>query len=188
MLSFSVEVQPLAVGGAFAAFVAAYLISRLSAQYILAIGSSAMLLASILLATMPAQQIYWQTAFIAILFASFCPDFIFTAAQIIASNSVTREQQGVAGSLIGTLLSYGISTGLGFGGTVEVHTNKLGTDIVKGFRSALYLGIGFSAMSLVLSLLFVRIKKDEREGWGEKDVELETPKSEEVGVVGGERV
>ena len=168
-MTAAAEIQPFTVCGALAAFSAAWLIRRLPAQYILAIGSTAMLIANILLATMPAQQIYWQTAFVAISFAAFCPDFIFTAAQIIASNSVSRNQQGIAGSLIGTLLTYGMSTGIGFGGTVEVHTNRGGTDIVRGYRSALYLGIAFAATSLVLSLLFVRIKKDEREGWEEKD-------------------
>jgi hypothetical protein len=39
--------------------------------------------------------------------------------------------------------------------------------IVRGYRSALYLGIGFAATSLALCLLFVKIKKDEREGWDE---------------------
>lgn len=169
MLTTSAEIQPFTVCGALAAVSAAWLIPRLSAQYILAIGSTAMLVANILLATMPAQQVYWQTAFFAVGIAAFCPDFIFTAAQIIASNSVKRSEQGIAGSLIGTLLSYGISTGIGFGGTVEVHTNHGGKDVVRGYRGALYLGVGFAAASLVLSLLFVRIKKDEREGWGEKD-------------------
>jgi len=129
-----------------------------------------MMIANILLATMPAQQIYWQTSFFAVCFAAFCPDFIFTASQIIASNSVARNEQGIAGSSIGTLMTYGISTGIGFGGTVEVHTNRGGTDVVRGYRSALYLGIGFAAASLVLSLIFVRIKKDDREGWNDQDV------------------
>jgi MFS family permease len=169
LLTAAAEIQPFTVCGALAAFSAAWLIRRLPAQYILAIGSMAMPIANILLATMPAQQIYWQTACFAVCFAAFCPDFIFTAAQIIASNSVSRNQQGIAGSLIGTLLTYGMSTGIGFGGTLEVHTNHDGTDIVRGYRSALYLGIGFAAASLVLSLLFFRIKKDEREGWEEKD-------------------
>jgi hypothetical protein len=80
---------------------------------------------------------------------------------------VARHEKGIAGSLIGTLFTYGMSTGLGFGGTVEVHTNHSGTDIVRGYRSALYLGVGFAAASLVLCLLFVRIKKDKREGWDE---------------------
>ena len=164
----SAEIQPFTVGGALAAVVAAQLISRLSAQYIVAIGAGAMLMANLLLATMPAQQIYWKAAFFSIAIASFGPDFVFTAAQIIASNSVARKEQGIAGSLIGTLLTYGMSTGLGFGGTVEVHTNQGGKDPVKGYRSAAYLGIGFAATSLVLNLLFVRINKDEREGWSEK--------------------
>jgi hypothetical protein len=117
----------------------------------------------------PVQQNYWHQEFFAVCFAAFCPDFIFTASQIIASNSVKRNEQGIAGSLIGTLLTYGMSTGIGFGGVVEAHTNHGGKDLVKGYRGALYLAIGFAAAAIVLSLLFVRIQKDEREGWTEKD-------------------
>jgi hypothetical protein len=190
LLTAAAEIQPFTVGGAIAAISAAWLIPRLSAQYILAIGATAMLVANILLATMPAQQIYWQTSFFAVCLAAFCPDFIFTAAQIIASNAVARNEQGIAGSLIGTLLTYGMSTGIGFGGTVEVHTNRGGTDTVRGYRGALYLGVGFAAASLALSLLFVRIQKDDREGWGEKnetgqEMQGSTETSTPSGVIGG---
>ena len=161
--------MPLTVGGAVAALSAAWLIPRLHAQYILAIGATSMLISSAILATMPEKQIYWQVAFPSVVIVSFCPDFIFTAAQIIASGSVRRTEQGIAGSLIGTLLTYGISTGIGFGGTVEAYTNRGGTDIVRGYRSALYLAVGFAGAALIISLLFVRIKKDDREGWDEKD-------------------
>lgn len=168
LLSAAASVQPLTVGGGIAAITSAYLIRHVAAQYILAIGATAMATASIILATMPEQQIYWKGLFPAIAIVAFCPDFIFTASQIIASNSVARKEQGIAGSLIGTLLTYGISTGLGFGATVEVHTNRGGADPVRGYRGALYLGIGFAVISAVLSLLFVRIPKDVREGWDEK--------------------
>lgn len=173
LLTAAAEIQPFTVCGALAAITAAWLIPRLPAQYILAIGAAAMLIANILLATMPTQQIYWQTSFFAVSFAAFCPDLIFTASQIIASNAVARSEQGIAASLIGTLMTYGISTGIGFGGTVEVHTNRGGRDPVRGYRGALYLGIGFAAASLSLSLLFVRIKKDEREGWNDKGGECQ---------------
>ncbi|KAG9235205.1 major facilitator superfamily domain-containing protein [Amylocarpus encephaloides] len=179
MLLTAAKVQPFTIAGVIAAFSAGALISRIAAQWIIAIGASAMLIASALIATMPEQQLFWKAEFFAVLFASFCPDFIFTAAQIIASNSVPRNQQGIAGSLIGTLLTYGVSTGLGFGGTVEVHTNDGGRNLVRGYRGALYLGIGFAAASLVLGLGFVRIKRDEREGWDEQDLgvkeEVDTP-------------
>ena len=174
MLSAGAEFQPFTVCAVFAAVTAAWLIPRLHAQYILAIGAGGLLLANIILSTMPAQQNYWHQEFFALCFAAFGPDFIFTASQIIASNAVARHEQGIAGSLIGTLFTYGISTGIGFGGTVESHTNGGGRHPVRGFKSAIYLGIGFAGISVLLSLLFIRIKKDEREGWEpEKKEEVE---------------
>lgn len=98
-----------------------------------------------------------------------CPDFIFTAAQIIATNSVKRQEQGVAGSLISLLLLYSASLGLGFAGTVESQTNEDGTAIVRGYRGALYLAIGLAFGALVLDILFVRVPKDTREGWAEDE-------------------
>jgi len=41
---------------------------------------------------------------------------------------------------------------------------------VAGYRGALYLGIGFALASTILSLLFIRIKKDDREGWNERHI------------------
>lgn len=180
MLSAAASAQPLTVGGVIAAITAAWLIPRLSVQYILAIGGFAVMLSNLLLGTMPAQQIYWQTEFWAVAVVAFSPDFIFTAAQIVASNSVPKERQGIAGSLIGTLMTYGMSTGLGFGGTVEKYTNRGGTDLIRGYRSALYLGIAFGATSFILSLLFVRISKDKREGWDDREETDESGRTDEA--------
>ncbi|KAL2826018.1 MFS general substrate transporter [Aspergillus pseudoustus] len=161
--------SPLAVCGAVAAIISAKLVRHLPAQYILAIGSLASCVALILITTMPAHQTYWAQMFPAMIVTAFGPDFLFTAAQIIASNTVKRHQQGVAGSLIGTLLSYGLSTGLGFAGTVEAYTNDGGRDLVGGYRHGLYLGIGLAVSAMVLALGFVRIPKDQRDGWDEDD-------------------
>lgn len=106
--------------------------------------------------------------FPAITVSAFTVDLIFAASQIIASGSVGKEHQGVAASLIGTLLSYGLSTGLGFAATIEVHTNKGGADILRGYRSALYFAVGLGGMGLVGSLLFLRVPKNTKEGWDEE--------------------
>lgn len=79
------------------------------------------------------------------------------------------KHQGVAGSLIGTLLGYGLSTGLGIAGTVEVNTNDNGNNLLKGYHSAAYLGVGLASVSLIMSVIFIRIPKDTREGWAEDD-------------------
>jgi MFS family permease len=159
----------LAVAGTVCAFLSSQAISRLPAQYILAIGSMGSCVACILIATMPAQQVYWAQMFPALIFTAMGPDFIFTATQIIASNTVRRDQQGIAGSLMGTVLSYSLSTGLGFAGTVEAYTNDGGKNLLQGYRNAMYLGIGMTGLATVISLVFVRIPKDVREGWDEND-------------------
>jgi hypothetical protein len=105
---------------------------------------------------------------------AFSADLVFAASQIIASNAVARRYQGAAGSLIGTLLSYGLSTGLGFAGTVEVYTNKGGTDVLSGIRGAEYLAIGFGGAALAVDLLFVRMPKSDQEGWRDEDEEEKT--------------
>ena len=114
---------------------------------------------------MPAEQSYWLAVFPATAIQSFCPDFIFTAAAIIASNSVKRSEQGVAASLIGTLQLYATSIGLGFAGIVEVHTNDHGMSSVKGYRSALYLGIGMAAVALAISIFWIRMPKTGKQEW-----------------------
>jgi hypothetical protein len=156
---------PLAVCGAIAAILSAVAIRHLAAQHIMAIGSLASAVALVLIATMPEQQSYWAQMFPALIITALGPDFLFTASQIIASNTVKRSQQGIAGSFIGTVLSYGLSTGLGFAGTVEAYTNSRGKNPVQGYRNALYLGIGMAGCATLIALTSVRIPKDRREGW-----------------------
>jgi MFS family permease len=173
VLDLTVGWIPFALGATIAVLFAAWLIPRLAAQWIMAIGVAATLAANLLLATMPMHQSYWAQTFPAIVFSSVCPDFVFVAAQIIASNSVGRRQQGVAGSLIGTLNLYGNSLGLGFAGTIETEVAKYPTsDELSGYRAALFFGGALAMVGLALDFAWVRMPKDEREGWeSELDVD-----------------
>lgn len=114
----------------------------------------------VLLATIPAKLTYWAMAFPAMFLSAFTIDLITTSAQIIACNTVPMRHQGVAGSLVGTLLSYGLSTGLGFAGTVEIHTSNDGNNLLKGYNSATYLATGPAGTALILSVFYIRIQ-----GW-----------------------
>jgi hypothetical protein len=160
---------PLAVCGSLAAVGSGKMIRYVSAEYILGLGSLASAVALILVATQGEKQVYWAQTFPSLFIVALGPDFIFTAAQIIASNAVKRKHQGIAGSLVGTLASYGLSTGLGFAATVETYANNAGRDPVRGYRNALYLGVALAGLAMCLGLGFVRIPKDERDGWDEDD-------------------
>lgn len=178
VLSLAFGLTPLPICAAAGAILAAWLVPRLAAQWILAIGCLTVMIAEVLISTMPEQQTYWAQVFPATIIQSFCPDFIFTAAQIIACNSVRRHEQGIAGSLIGTLQLYATSLGLGFAGIVERHTDRNGLSPATGYRSALYFGMGMAIVALVIGGLFVRMPKDTREGWQGEDEDLVIRKSD----------
>ncbi|KKY37126.1 putative efflux pump antibiotic resistance protein [Diaporthe ampelina] len=160
---------PFVPGSIIAVFIAAWLIPRLAAQYIIALGVVFVLVSNLLLATMPVHQTYWAQTFPAIVVGSMCPDLVYVAAQVIASNSVSRKQQGIAGSLIGTLNLYGNSLGLGFAGTIETQLLEQTQDEARGYRAAFYFGVALAVAGLVLNFTFVRVPKDEREGWDPAD-------------------
>lgn len=54
------------------------------------------------------------------------------------------------------MVQYSISIGLGIAATVEAHVNNGGQDIVRGYRGALWLGIGFAAVAFFIVVFFVR--------------------------------
>ncbi|KAI0057295.1 MFS general substrate transporter [Artomyces pyxidatus] len=175
-LAIAGSTSPLIIVGGLMALCSAWLIPRIPAQYITGIGLLAVMTSLILLGTMPAQQMYWKQAFVAAIIMGMGPDFVATMGQVIASNSVKRHEQGVAGSLIGVLQTYGLSTGLGFAGTVESQLNDNGRNPVKGFRGAIFLGVGFCVLALIINLLFVRVPKDNQEGWKTDDLRHPTEK------------
>ena len=173
LIKVGVQYLPLTLMGCANAFFAAWLVPRVPAQVIMGGACLAITVINILLATIPAHLTYWAMAFPAMFLSAFTIDLITTSAQIVASNTVPMKHQGVAGSLVGTLLSYGMSTGLGFAGTVEVHTDDNGRNLLRGYHSAAYLAVGFAAAALMLTVFFVRIPKDTREGWDEEEMKDE---------------
>ncbi|KAJ5424954.1 hypothetical protein N7465_000024 [Penicillium sp. CMV-2018d] len=184
-LQFAVGWTPFVICATGAACLAAWMIPRMAAQWILAIGTVTILISNVLMATVPIHQSYWPQIFPSVVLFSFCPDFVYTAGQIIASNSVRRNQQGIAASVIGTLNLYGNSLGLGFASTIEVQIARRSGSQIMGYRAALFFGVAISVLALILDVCFVRLVKDDREGWHEDDhmeeIEL-TGQAEATGV------
>ncbi|RDW56418.1 hypothetical protein BP5796_13167 [Coleophoma crateriformis] len=79
----------------------------------------------------------------------------FPAGTILISNAMLREHQGKAGSLISTVINYSIASGLGLAGSVENHINSDHSRLLDGYRGAWQLGVGFSALGVIISMYFV---------------------------------
>lgn len=165
---------PLILSGAIASVTTGILLGRLRPAWVMTIALTAFTVGTILIATAPVDQSYWAQAFVCTVVMPWGMDMSFPAATLILSDAVSKKHQGIAASLVNTVVNYSISLALGFAGTVESHVNhggKTPEDLLLGFRGAWYLGVGLSGFGLFLSLIFLArgYWKDRREGKGGGD-------------------
>ena len=154
-LNATAQFAPIGISGLCAAITTGFLLSRVRSSYIMLASMTAFTLGTILIATTPVDETYWSHQFISVIIMPWGMDMSFPAATIILSNHVPKEHQGIAASLVNTVVNYSISIGLGIAATVESLVNRGGSDTLKGYRSAWYTGIGLSGMGVVLSTLFI---------------------------------
>ncbi|KAH7049287.1 hypothetical protein B0J12DRAFT_574349 [Macrophomina phaseolina] len=146
---------PCGISGACASLTVGFLLSRVRTAYLMLGAMCAFCVGNVILATLPVGRLYWEQAFWSVLITPWGMDMSFPAATIILSNHVPKRHQGIAASLVTTVVNYSISWGLGIAGTVEVHVNEGGANELAGYRGAWYSGIGLSGLGIIISLLFV---------------------------------
>jgi MFS family permease len=152
ILEAAVQVVPTAISGFIAAIATGFLISRIQPGWVMLISMTAFLVGTILLATMPVEQTYWAQTFVSTIVTCWGMDMSFPSGVIVLSNHMPPEHQGIAASLINTVINYSISIGLGMAGTVETHVNSGGSNELQGYRGAWYLGIGLDSLGIVFAI------------------------------------
>lgn len=150
-------VQFIPVGGAgiIAAFTSVHFLQRLGPAWVMLLSMCAFCAGNALVGFMPVQQTYWIQMFLATVFTPFGMDMSFPSGSILISDELPPERQGTAGSLVNTVVNYSIAFGLGLAGTVEMKVNHQGSDLEKGFRGALWLGMGLAGLGIVCALVLV---------------------------------
>lgn len=149
---------PVIFSGLVSALAVGKLLGKIPASWIMVIGQVSYLVGSILAAARPADSIYWTYFFFSVLVITIGMDTSFPAATIIFSNAVPQQYQGMAASIVLTVVNYSISLGLGFAGTIETNVNSGGStesDKLRGYQSALWFSVGLAGFGVVLSLIFV---------------------------------
>lgn len=151
----AVQFLPVAPAGFVAAITTGICMSKLRPAIILLIALLAFTVSAVLIGTAPVQQTYWGQSFFSLLVAAFGMDMSFPAATVIMSNAVKREHQGIAASLVSTVVNYCVSIGLGVAATVEVHYDAGGRELLRGYRAAWYTGIGFASVGAGVAFVFL---------------------------------
>lgn len=182
-LRAAAQVSPTVISGLCAAITTGLIMSRVPGSVVLLIALAAFTTGLILLATAPVGQSYWAQTFVSLLImpwgmyvrlspisppnppANSTRDMSFPAGNLLLSNSMPKEHQGVSASLVNTAINYSISLALGFAGTIETHVNDGGRDLLRGYRGAWYLGIGISSAGMLIACWFgVHTWRRAREG------------------------
>lgn len=177
VLLSTADFTPVCVAGLTAALLTGRLLGIWPPEVIMLIALCAFCTGNILLATMPVNQIYWAQTFVSAVVTPFGMDMSFPAATLILSNSVSKKHQGIAASLVVTVVNYSISIGLGIAGTVDRYIDPSQTDLLLEYRGALYAGIGLSGCGIMLAVVYtiynavVRSKEKRKRGFEGKEKE-----------------
>ncbi|KAK8044848.1 MFS general substrate transporter [Apiospora rasikravindrae] len=155
------SLAPGPVTGLLASLVVAAYMARVGPHWIMIMSMCAFAAGSLFMATAPVGQTYWANTFLSAVIMPFGMDMSNPAASLLLSNSVAKEHQGIAASLVVTVVNYSISTALGFAATIEVemHKNSGGNgsseDVaLVGIRAAQYFGLGLGGLGICVALAF----------------------------------
>lgn len=150
----AVQFIPSLIGGFIASGMTGLLIHRVPTSAIMLFSMFAFLAGNLLCGLRPVDQIYWAQKFVAQCVIVFGMDTSFPAGVMVLSSILPKKHQGVAASLVSTVVNYSISIGLGFAGTVEYYTTKNGADELQGIRNSFYMGFGLAGLGIFLAVLF----------------------------------
>jgi len=105
--------------------------------------------------------------FVSIVIMPFGMDMSFPAATVILSNSMPREHQGLAASLVNTFVNYSIATFLGIAGTVEIYSTPIQEtkeQKLHGIRAGFYTAMVCSGCAVIVGITYFA-KTYRKEGW-----------------------
>ncbi|GEQ68259.1 hypothetical protein JCM33374_g1926 [Metschnikowia sp. JCM 33374] len=146
---------PLLILGVVAAVLVGLLISKKRAPYIVFASMMGFMLGSTILSIIPVDQTFWKLSFAQMFFLAWGMDCSFPAASLILSDFLPSEHQGMAGSLVNTVVNYSVSLFLAMSSTVQIKVYKNTGNTLKSYRGSMYLGIGVSALAVVVSIVFI---------------------------------
>ncbi|GFZ46638.1 hypothetical protein JCM24511_03858 [Saitozyma sp. JCM 24511] len=144
---------------ALAALLVPYAITRFPGHQIFLLSMIAFLVGSIMASVAPAHGSYWSVTMPSLILVISGPDMSFATGQLIVSNSVDREFQGIAGGIVSMITNYSMSIGLGMSGTVERYVRGPNGSQLEGYRAAFYFGTGLAGLAVFVVGVFVRMPK-----------------------------
>lgn len=132
------------------------------------------------LAVMPEQQSFFKISLGQMIILCWALDMSFPVASIILSDYLPLELQGMAGSLVSTVINYSISLFLGISSTVEVEIHKKTDNTFQSYRAGIYFGVGVAVLGIFFSIAFLICQKNDIKGTFVNGIETNKDEDEEI--------
>ncbi|KAK5137422.1 hypothetical protein LTR08_009000 [Meristemomyces frigidus] len=154
---------PNLVMGFLATFIVSRLLHVLPGHYIYIAAMVAYALGPAFFLPQKPGTIYWALSLPGISLATFGPDLSFAAASIFITSNVAKSYQGSAGSMLVTIqnLSSAIMTSVAGAIGAKVDLGADGEIGLEGLKATWWLGLAASLAGAVVTVLWVRIPKEE---------------------------
>lgn len=144
--------------GSLAAVAVGYAIRHVPIHILLLLSMACFLGASIMQTFTPVHQTYWAMTFPTWILSTTSTDLSFPSGAIILSENLPHECQGMAGSLINTVVNYSNSFFLGLATTIENECGKLWPDDkLRSWRAAMYFSVALAGAAFILAALLTII-------------------------------
>jgi len=162
-LEVSAQYVPAIIAGLLAAGLTGFLLTHTPVSFVMMLSMVAFMVGIAIATFQPAHQTYWAQTFVSIVVMPFGMDMSFPAATVILSNHMPSEHQGLAASLVNTVVNYSMSIALGIAATVEVYAPGHENVLIAN-QNAHHTALGLAGVGVLLGVLFF-VKSIIKEGW-----------------------
>ncbi|KAL8822563.1 MAG: hypothetical protein Q9191_006703 [Dirinaria sp. TL-2023a] len=150
---------PWGIGGCVLSIAGGYVFHLIPGTLLMLVGGLGWILTSLLLALAPKGASYWAYVLPAMIGATLGIDITFNVANIFITTSLPQSQQGLAGSLINSLLYLGIAFVLGFADVTQTQTASSG--LKKSYQYVFWYQFAVQTLALLIMVGLVRVRKAE---------------------------
>lgn len=162
---------PMAAGGLILATVGGFVLHLLPGTILLVLSGVGYVVCVLIFAILPENPNYWAYIFPAMVCATIGVDVTYSTSNVFITTSMKKDQQGLAGALINSVLFLGISFFLAVADIAVTNTAHLG--LKQSYKVAFWFGVACAGVALLLLVGFVKIDKAKSDLTADEKAELE---------------
>ncbi|KAI5966463.1 ATR1 [Candida pseudojiufengensis] len=149
--------------GCIASLLASFIISHTKPSFIISFSTICFMVGCIMLSVTPIEQSFFRLTFGMQFILAWAMDLSFPTCCLILSD-LMKNNQGMAGSLVSTVVNYSVSLFLGMSTCVEIETYKHNQDQLSSYRAGLYFATGIAGLGVICSFIFIFVQRKDANG------------------------